>query len=189
MDDDVLIREAQKGDRTAFDKLIGLYQKKVYNYSLRITHDPDLSEDLCQEAFLKAFIGIRSFRGHSAFSTWLYRIVYNTFLDHYRKKEHRSGQYKTTLDGDEADLHEADIQLFYDRIRQAESSDWLAKGLVQIPFLSRALIILRDVQGFSYEDIAEITDVPVGTVKSRLNRAREQLRKILSSDDAGSITT
>jgi len=189
MDDDALIREAQKGDRAAFDKLIGLYQKKVYNYSLRITHDPDLSEDLCQEAFLKAFIGIRSFRGHSAFSTWLYRIIYNTFLDHYRKREYRSRQYKTTLDGDEADLHEADIQLFYDRIRQTESSDWLAKGLVRIPFLSRTLIILRDVQGFSYEDIAEITDVPVGTVKSRLNRAREQFRKILSSDETGSITT
>jgi RNA polymerase sigma-70 factor, ECF subfamily len=184
MDDRFLIREAQKGDRSAFDKLIGLYQKKVYNYSLRITNDPDLSEDLCQEAFLKAFLGLRSFRGQSAFTTWLYRIVYNTFLDHYRKEGHRSHQHRS-MDDDGRDLAENDVQLFYDRLNQTESGDWITKGLVQLPFMSRTLLLLRDIQGFSYQEIAEITDSSIGTVKSRLNRARELLRKILSSTDWG----
>jgi RNA polymerase sigma-70 factor (ECF subfamily) len=184
MDDGFLIREAQKGDRTAFDKLIGLYQRKVYNYSLRITNDPDLSEDLCQEAFLKAYLGIRSFRGQSAFSTWLYRIVYNTFLDHYRKEGHRLVQHES-MDDDVPVLAESDIQTFFDRLHQTENSDWIVKGLIQLPFQTRTLLILRDIQGFSYQEIAEITNASVGTVKSRLNRARELLRKILSSSDLG----
>ncbi len=184
MDDGFLISEAQKGDRTAFDKLLGLYQKKVYNYSLRITNDADLSEDLCQEAFLKAFLGISSFRGQSAFSTWLYRIVYNTFLDHYRKEGHRSGQHQA-MEDDAPDLVETNIQLFHDRISQAESTDWIARGLIQLPFQTRTLLILREIQGFSYHEISEITNSSVGTVKSRLNRARELLRRILSATDPG----
>ena len=183
MDNEILIREARKGDKAAFEKLVQLYQKKIYNYALRLTYDADLSQDLCQEAFIKAFIAIRSFRGTSSFATWIYRILHNTFLDYCRKEAYRYGQHKTDLDDRSAGLQEVEIKRFYERIRHAESSDWLAKGLVQLPVPFRSILILRDIQGLSYEEIAEITNTSEGTVKSRLNRAREQLRRILSLID------
>ena len=183
MDETVFIQEAKKGDKTAFEKLVFKYQQKVYNYALRMTGDPTQSEDICQEALIKAYCSIASFRGDSSFSTWLYRIVYNTWQDHWRK-EGRSSEMKVYFseDADEikSDLTDAASRLFYDRLRQEEIQDWIAKLITQLPQEFRTILILRDIQGFSYQEIAEIVDASIGTVKSRLNRARNQLRTILS---------
>lgn len=179
MNDDALIREAQRGDPNAFAKLIRLYQKKIYNFALRLSRDRDLSQDLCQEAFLKAFLNIRTFKGNASFSTWIYRIVHNTFLDHYRKEAlaHQSWDAENDVEGSD----EMSLGQFREQLKQVEYNDWLTKGLLRLPFPFRSVLVLRDIQGFSYEEIAEITDSSVGTVKSRLNRARERLRKILLS--------
>ncbi|MBI5756318.1 MAG: sigma-70 family RNA polymerase sigma factor [Nitrospirae bacterium] len=186
MDETILIEEAKKGDKTAFEKLISKYQQKVYNYSLRMTGDPALSEDICQEALIKAYFSITSFRGDSSFSTWLYRIIYNTCKDHWRK-EGRSSGMKVCFSEDDADeiksvLTEAASRLFYDRLRQEELQDWIANLITQLPPEFRTILILRDIQGFSFQEIAEIADASIGTVKSRLNRARNQLRAILSGN-------
>lgn len=183
MDDRGLIAAARCGDTAAFEKLVGAYTKKVYNYALRLTNDADRADDLCQEAFIKAFLAIRSFDEQSAFSTWIYRIVHNAFIDSIRKAAPGSGRHDETLDDRAADIGELSAQRFHDRLRQRENADWLTQGLARLPEPFRSVVILRDIQGFSYEEIAAITDASVGTVKSRLSRAREQLRHILSSID------
>ncbi len=183
MDDRVLIAAARRGDTPAFEKLISAYTKKVYNYALRLTNDAGRAEDLCQEAFVKAFVGIRSFNEKAAFSTWIYRIVHNTFIDSTRKAVPGSGRYDETLDDQGADIQEISSQRFYDHLRQIENSNWLTQGLVRLPEPFRSVVILRDIQDLSYEEIAAITNASVGTVKSRLSRGREQLRHILSSID------
>lgn len=184
MDETVFIEEAKKGDKTAFEKVIFKYQQKVYNYALRMTGDPTLSEDISQEALIKAYRSINSFRGDSTFSTWLYRIVYNTCLDYWRKEGNSAGMkvYFSEDDEDEieSDLTDTALSLFYDRLRQEEIQDLITKLIAQLPPEFRTILILRDIQGFSYHEIAEIVDTSIGTVKSRLNRARNQLRTILS---------
>ena len=186
MDETVFIAEAKKGDKTAFEKLVFKYQQKVYNYALRMTGDPTLSEDICQESLIKAYCSITSFRGDSSFSTWLYRIVYNTCHDYWRKEGVTSGMKvyssEDNIDEIKSDLSDTALRLFYDRLRQEEIQDWIAKLITQLSPEFRAILILRDIQGFSYQEIAEIVDASIGTVKSRLNRARNQLRAILSGN-------
>ena len=183
MDDRVLIAAARRGDTPAFEKLISAYTKKIYNYALRLTNDATLAEDLCQETFIKAFLGIQSFKEKAAFSTWIYRIAYNTFLDSARKAVPGSGKYDDALDDHGADVQEISSQRFCDQLRQTENADWLTKGLARLPEPFRSVVILRDIQDLSYEEIAAMTDTSTGTVKSRLSRGREHLRHILISID------
>lgn len=183
MDETLLIEEAKKGNKTAFEKVIFKYQQKAYNYALRMTGNPTLSEDICQEALIKAYRFIKSFRGDSSFSTWLYRIVYNTCLDYWRREGNLTGinVYFSEDDEDDikSDLTDTAFRLFYDRLRQEDIQDLITTLIAQLPLEFRTILILRDIQGFSYQEIADIVETSVGTVKSRLNRARNQLRTIL----------
>jgi RNA polymerase sigma-70 factor (ECF subfamily) len=180
-DEAALIRAARGGDREAFERLIAAYHPRAYGYALRQTGDPHTAEDICQEALLKAFLFLASYDDRWAFSTWLFRIVHNTFLDHLRR--HRARVREAPLaDGPEPPEATAEaMRAFSERLRADDREEWLLAGLARLPEELRALVVLRDLEGFSYEEIAGITGTALGTVKSRLNRARQLLRGHLSA--------
>ena len=177
MDETQAIHAAQKGDLAAFNRLVMAYQGLAYNLAYRIVGDADAAADACQEAFLSAFKGIQKFRGGS-FKSWILRIVTNACYDQLRYKGRRpansleevaeSPDYSPKLvNGQERPEEYA--------LRQ-ELNDLIQKGINSLPPDQRTILVLSDVQGFSYQEIAEITEVSLGTVKSRLSRARSKMR-------------
>jgi len=175
---------AAAGDPLAFEELLSPYMQRAYAYALRYTGDPTLAEDVCQEAFLKAFRGIGGFAGNSAFSTWLFRIIYTTFVDHTRRPKLVSMEHPEGAD-EPLETQAMALDRFLGELRQQERDEWLLAGVFQLPPDLRTVVVLRDLQGLSYEEIAAITGELEGTVKSRLSRARERLRRILT----GSLQT
>jgi RNA polymerase sigma-70 factor (ECF subfamily) len=181
-----LVAAAKGGDADAYGRLVAVCQRPLFAYALRLTADPHLAEDLCQEALLKGYRAIGGFSGGSALSTWLYRILHNTWLDHVR----REGRSAPLADGAEDDgedppvLAREAVARFHDDTRGADLRERLEKALAAVSPVFREVVVLRDVQGHAYDEIAEITGTAVGTVKSRLARAREQLRALLSDPEA-----
>lgn len=177
-----LVKAAQGGDAEAYGRLVAACQRPLYACALRLTADPHLAEDLCQEALLKGYRAIGGFAGGSALATWLYRILHNTWLDHVRR-EGRTASLGESEEDDGEDppvLAREAVTRFQDETRGADLRARLERALGEISPIFREVVILRDVQGHAYEEIAEITGIAVGTVKSRLARAREQLRALLS---------
>lgn len=178
-DEAELARAARAGDRAAFERLISMYQGKAWGYALRQTGDPDLAEDICQEAMLKAFLAIGSYDDRWAFSTWLFKVIHNTFIDHLRRRGARVAEVAMPEEGEPPEAADDAVRRFHERMRAMDRDDWLLKGVARLPPDLRTLVILRDLQGFSYEEIAGITGLAMGTLKSRLNRARRELRGYL----------
>ncbi len=174
-----LVQAAKRGDATAFEDLVEPYQKKAYAFALRQTGDPDVAEDVCQDALIKAFTNIGSFAGKSAFSTWLFRIIHTTFLDHIKRERIRT---TTPLleNGEAPEGSQRTLARFREQLRSQEREEWLLAGVFKLSPEFRAVIVLRDLQGFSYKEIAKIIGAAEGTAKSRISRAREQLRQILT---------
>jgi RNA polymerase sigma-70 factor (ECF subfamily) len=173
---------ARAGDPDAFERLVGPCQRPLYAYALRLTSDPHLAEDLCQEALLKGYRSIAGFTGNSALATWLYRILHNTWLDHVRKGG-RETSFEEPEDGameEPAVLSREALVRFQEQTRGADLKETLDRALAGLSPAMREVVVLRDVQGHAYDEIAEITGTPVGTIKSRLARAREQLRRLLT---------
>ncbi len=177
----LLLRRAQNGDAHAFDELVGPHEKRVYALCLRMLGDREDALDCAQEAMLRIWRALSSYRRQASFSTWVYRIATNTCLDFLRKKKVRPSVSLDALtdagfspadDSARPDLHAEGLAQ-----RQA-----LSEGIASLPPEMRAALVLRDVQGFSYEEVSAILDAPLGTVKSRINRAREKLRSILFQD-------
>ena len=182
MDEQALIATARRGDAQAFNRLIETYQAIVYNVAYRILHDQDAAADAAQEAFLSAFHGLASFRGGS-FKAWLLRIVTNACYDQLRVAQRRP---TSSLDDLQVDpdhsamlLDEAETPEEY-ALRQ-DLGRSIQAGLDELPADQRATLILSDIQGLSYEEIAQATSVSLGTVKSRLSRGRARLRDYLQS--------
>ncbi|MCS6848460.1 MAG: sigma-70 family RNA polymerase sigma factor [Anaerolineae bacterium] len=182
MDEAALIRAAQRGDVTSFNQLVLAYQAQVYNVAYRILGEPDAAADATQEAFLSAFTHITDYRGGS-FKSWLLRTVTNACYDALRYEKRRPA---TSLEGDEADEGRslADVLPAADEnpVDAAERSDlrrFIARAALQLPPDQRITFVLSDIQGLSYEEIAEAMQVSLGTVKSRLSRARAKLRDAL----------
>jgi len=186
------VTRAQRGDREAFDALVELYTPQVYNLALRVTGSREEAEDCVQDAFVRAFCALRSFRGEAAFSTWLYRVALNAATDAARKRS-RNPVTATDLARDDSDESPPDL----DRLAGSASADphgpdaalvvkqrrhIVLKAIGRLPEHQRAVVILYDLQGLSYEEIARILKTRVGTVKSRLNRARLALRDLLAAD-------
>ncbi|NLP37898.1 MAG: sigma-70 family RNA polymerase sigma factor [Firmicutes bacterium] len=179
----LLVSRCQKGDLHAYDLLMQKYEKKVYTLCYRMTGNKEDAADLAQESFLKAFRALPSFQGQSSFSTWLFRIVTNTCLDERRKRQRKPHIYSldnplSTADG-EIQLEFADegpgpLQITLEQELQKEIQELLHR----LPPKQRAIIIMRDLQGFSYEEMAEALEISLGTVKSRLSRARSRLREL-----------
>lgn len=187
-----LVARAREGDREAFDGLVELYAARLYNLALRITGSPEDAEDCVQEAFLKAFSGIRKFRGESAFSTWLYRVAINVSVECARKRARKPAAASELIhasggDGAPADFEEvgraapeASPATPEEALIAHQRREVVLKAIDGLPQHQRVALVLCDLQGLSYEDIARVTNTRVGTVKSRLNRARLMLRERLA---------
>ena len=177
-----LVRRVQRGERGAFDLLVLRYQHKVVKLVARLLRDPAEAEDVAQEAFVKAYRAIGSFRGDSAFYTWLYRIAVNTARNTMASRQRRPLDY-------EADLSESEQSVVESRMRHGDTPEAAAlseeihttvnSAIEALPEDLRTAIILREVEGLSYEEIAEAMDCPVGTVRSRIFRAREAIDRSL----------
>jgi len=177
-----LVRRVQRGERGAFDLLVLRYQHRVVKLVARLLRDPTEAEDVAQEAFVKAYRAISSFRGDSAFYTWLYRIAVNTARNTMASRQRRPLDY-------EADLSESEQSVVESRMRHGDTPEAAAlseeihqtvnRAVEDLPEDLRTAIILREIEGLSYEEIAAAMDCPVGTVRSRIFRAREAIDRNL----------
>ena len=184
--DAVFVRRAARGDREAFDVLVQRYHKRVYAVAYGMVHSPDQALDVTQEAFVKAFQSIRSFGGRSNFYTWLYRIVINSAID-YLRRERRQGatSYDDHLYVSEEALQrgpQAALASPEASARRSEVRDAISRAISRLPEDQRAAILLREVEGLSYKEIAEVMRCSKGTVMSRLHYARRKLRSMLSDE-------
>jgi RNA polymerase sigma-70 factor (ECF subfamily) len=177
-----LVERVQRGERSAFDVLVLRYQHKVLKLVQRYIRDPMEAEDVVQEAFIKAFRAIGSFRGDSAFYTWIYRIAINTAKNAIVSSKRRP----VNVDIDVQDPEQGDLEA---RLTDGETPEQLAlsdeiretvnRAMAGLPEELRTAIVLREIDGLSYEEIAESMDCPVGTVRSRIFRAREAIDRQL----------
>lgn len=178
--DQVLVERVKQGDKRAFDLLVLKYQHKIVNLVMRYVRDPSEAQDVTQEAFLKAYRAIPRFRGDSAFYTWLYRIAINTAKNHLVSISRRPIEYNLDLQDSEQNsisnkLRDDDSPeglLLRDELRQT-----MEDSVAALPEELRLAITLREAEGLSYEEIAQTMDCPVGTVRSRIFRAREAIDK------------
>jgi len=178
-----IIQQVVGGDRNAFEALILANQKNVYNLALKMTKNEEDALDISQEAFLKAFRQIGSFRAESRFSVWLYRLTYNLCIDFLRKKP-RSKVISLTFDDesgiDAADLEIPDLRnLPEDTVIRDETRRTIAASIDELGEKQREIIVMREISGMSYDEISETLGVNIGTIKSRLARARCSLADIL----------
>lgn len=183
LDDQELVRRCRNGDLSSFDELMRRYEKKVYSLCFRMTGNTEDAADLAQEAFLKVYRALPAFRGQAAFSTWLFRIVTNNCLDGRRRAASRPTllALDRTLDTEEGELtlelpgNSPDPQ---NSLLQAELQHEISLLLGSLPSGQRLVLVMRDLEGYTYEEIAAALNVSLGTVKSRLNRARLRLRDL-----------
>lgn len=180
-----IINAVLDGDVNAYEILVREYEKNVYNLALRMTGNSEDAYDMSQEAFIKAYNSLSSFRGDSKFSVWLYRIVSNVCLDFLRSRN-RKATVSLSVENDEGEETELDIadeasspQALLDR---SLTRDAVRRGLQALPPDHREILLLREIQGLSYDEIAETLDLEVGTVKSRIFRARKKLCAFLIKD-------
>jgi RNA polymerase sigma-70 factor (ECF subfamily) len=180
--DQELVARAQKGDKRAFDLLVLKYQQKVANLISRYIRDPSEVMDVSQDAFLKAYRALPAFRGESAFYTWLYRIAVNTVKNHLVAQGRRPP-------GDDVEAEVAEQMDMGARLRESgtperhvltdEIAQTVQRALDDLPDDLRTAIVLRELEGMSYEEIATAMDCPIGTVRSRIFRARDAIDKRL----------
>ena len=181
--DQLLVERAQRGDKRAFELLVEKYQRKLARLVSRLVRDPAEAEDVTQEAFVKAYRALPSFRGDSAFYTWLYRIGINT-AKNYLVAMGRRAPTSTEVDAEEAEGYESadqlrDINTPESLLLSKEIATTVNKAIESLPEELRSAIQLRELEGMSYGDIATTMDCPVGTVRSRIFRAREAINKRL----------
>lgn len=177
-----LVRRVQSGDKKAFDVLVLKYQQKVISLVMRYVHDHHLAMDVAQEAFIKAYRGLKNFRGDSAFYTWMYRIAINTAKNHLVSQSRRLPA--NDIDAQEAEQYSGDSALkeYASPEREAlrdEIRMTVIRAIEKLPEDLRTAITLREIEGLSYEEIAEAMECPIGTVRSRIFRARESVDKEL----------
>lgn len=172
----MLIHRCKNGDLNAFEILITEYDKKIYNIAYGLVGNPEDAKDIAQDALIKAFINIKKFREESTFSTWIYRIVINTGKDFLRRgrvnlsHSLEDSDYKIELKDESPGPLET--------LENREKKDEIRHALMQLKEEYRSVILLKDIQGLSYQEIAEILEIQLGTVKSRISRGRYLLRKI-----------
>lgn len=180
-----IIRRVQHGDVDAFELLVAAYEKNVYNVALQMTGNREDAQDMAQEAFFKAYNSLPSFRGDSKFSSWLYRIVSNVCLD-YRRRQARRPSSSLTVEDDEGENVQLDVadesQSPEALLERKLTREAVRRGLRELPDEQRQILLLREIQGMSYDEIADAMDLEVGTVKSRIFRARKKLCAFLLKD-------
>jgi len=180
-----VIRRVLDGDGNAFEALVAAYEKNVYNLALRMTGNAQDAEDMAQEAFVKAYTSLPGFRGDSKFSVWLYRIVSNVCLDFLRRQNRRPAS-SLSLEDEDGEESQMDIpdesQSPEQLLERSLTQEAVQRGLQSLSAEQRQILLLREIQGLSYEEIAETLDLEAGTVKSRIFRARKKLCAFLIAD-------
>lgn len=185
MTEQELIRAAKGGDQSAFEQLVLEHQNRVFTLAFRIVNDREEAADLAQEAFLKAWQGLPNFQGESSFSTWLHRLTTNLCIDWLRRQTRRREiEPVASLDDEESGWAEP-ADPGQDPQRQLERKELhraLARALQTLPDHHRQVLVMREVSGLSYQEMGQALDLDMGTVKSRIARARLALRKLLLAD-------
>ena len=180
---DGLVKKARQGDVKAFEELVVLYQDRVYGHCCYLTGDPVDAEDLAQEAFVQAYRGIASFRLEADFGTWLHRITVNTWINHQRRRKNviafSLDEPLETEDGELGREIAASEDGPAEHAELAEFREIFYQALKKVKPEFRAALVLREIEGYNYDDIAAILDCSLGTVKSRINRGRKALRSEL----------
>ncbi|WP_298625964.1 RNA polymerase sigma factor RpoE [uncultured Zoogloea sp.] len=181
--DQLLVERVQRGDKQAFGLLVTKYQRKLARLLSRLIRDPAEVEDVAQETFIKAYRALPSFRGDSAFYTWLYRIGINT-AKNFLVSQGRRAPTSTDFDSDEAETFEdgdqlRDINTPERLLMTKQIGDTVNVAMEALPEELRTAIVLREIEGLSYEEIASIMECPIGTVRSRIFRAREAISEKL----------
>ncbi|MBQ9721173.1 MAG: sigma-70 family RNA polymerase sigma factor [Oscillospiraceae bacterium] len=180
MEEKELILRCQQGDETAFEALIRLHEKKIYTLCRRMCRDEEDALEAAQDTFLAVWRGIGSYRADAAFSTWLYRLATNACLDLLRREKRRGGE--VSLDDEEARLDPADTAPQPEEAAEREETRRMVReGLYALPDNYRQVLVLRELEQLSYTEIAEAAQLDVGTVKSRISRARTALRNYLAA--------
>ncbi len=181
-----LIRLAAQGDQDAFAQLLELHQNKVYGLTLRLTGSPEDAMELTQETFFNAWRGLPNFHFESKFSTWLYRLATNATIDFLRREKRRKSLTVTSLSAEDDPQRLLDIpdRRFtpQDELERKEFQAAVRRGLEQLSDEHRQVLVLRELNGLSYAEIAQVLGIEEGTVKSRISRARLALRKVLLAD-------
>jgi RNA polymerase sigma-70 factor, ECF subfamily len=179
IDDARLIDDCLRGDSAAFGCLVRKYQDRLFNTVVHVAGSREEAEDVAQEAFVQAYVKLTSFHGESAFYTWLYRIAFNIAVSRRRRKKN-----EVSLDvGRDATGQEAvgDVESPGEQMLREERAHLVHSALAALSEEHRAILVLREMEAFEYEQISEILDLPTGTVRSRLHRARLQLREQLKT--------
>jgi RNA polymerase sigma-70 factor (ECF subfamily) len=188
--DQQLVQRVQRGDKAAFDLLVIKYQRKIFRLLSRLIRDPGEVEDVAQEAFIKAYRALPNFRGDSAFYTWLYRIAINT-AKNWLVSQGRRAPTTTETDIEDAETfddgeHLRDLNTPDAMLLTRQVADAVNRAIERLPEELKTAIVLRELEGLSYEEIAETMNCPIGTVRSRIFRAREaiaeELRPILNTN-------
>lgn len=180
-DEKTMVARASGGDSAAFNRLMEMHEGRMYAVALRMCANREDAQDCLQEAMLRIYRAIGSFKGQSSFATWVYRITMNTCLDELRRKKNRQN---TSLDSlldmgwspvDESNAPEKQAM-------RSETRKVLDAAIASLPEDMRSAVVLRDIQGFSYDEIAAMLEINVGTIKSRISRGREKLREKLKEN-------
>ena len=184
--DAMLIERFQRGNAEAMDTLIQRHQARAYQYAYRLTRDKDSAADVVADAFVRVYRAAHTFKGQSAFTTWLYRILTNCFLDMRKRAMARpSVSLEATLQTDDGSLErqfETDSLNPYELAERSERERCVEDAVEHLPEYQRAMITMFHVEMLSYDEIADVLSLPIGTVKSRLNRARLGLRHALVTE-------
>lgn len=181
-DEKKLIKQSISGDIQSFETLINRYQKMAYNVAYRILGNEEDAKDMTQEALIKVFRNLKSFRMDSSFSTWLYRIVMNTCKDHLRKNK-----VKVISMDQSYDVGDGEVQMEFEddglkpdeELVAKETQKEVQEALMEVSEKNRVVVVLRDIKGFSYSEISDIVNIPIGTIKSRISRGRHELKTII----------
>jgi len=181
--EETLIKRCKDGDLQAFEELISKYETKVFNITFRILGDYAEAEDVSQDIMVKVFKSIKGFKEQSSFYTWLYRITVNECMDMVKKRKKAvlysiDSPFETEDDEIKREIQDKGESV-EEKVERNELRKYLAEAMNLLSCEHKTVIVLRDVQGFSYEEIAEIIKCPPGTVKSRINRARSELKDLL----------
>ena len=179
-----IIRSVLRGNVNDFEKLVTAYEKNVYNIALRMVGDPDDAADMTQETFIKAYRALSGFRGDSKFSSWLYRIASNVCLDFLRSRSRHPQVSLSTVDEDgQAPVELPDMrQNPEEQLMKKLGMEAVRRGLEQLPEQQRQILVLRELGGLSYAELAQTLGLEEGTVKSRIFRARKRLCALLLCD-------
>lgn len=187
--DQALVERVQRGDKRAFELLVSKYQRKIFRLLSRLIRNPAEIEDVAQEAFIKAYRALPNFRGESAFYTWLYRIAINTAKNHLVAQGRRAPTTTETEVEDAENFDDADQLRDYNTpdamLLSRQVGEAVNRAIEKLPEDLRTAVVLRELEGLSYEEIAEAMNCPIGTVRSRIFRAREaiasELRPLLGT--------